>query len=349
MASCNGTINRILQKLPITNFILSLLIVLHHAFTVDVNYIGTFNPLSYGIVVAIQRLMYNLSECAVPIFYFLSAYLFFRTYDGTWLQYKNKINRRFFSLFIPYIIFCTFGYIKHLLVSNTLITSSGGGYFLIGWLKELWLCQTMPLWFIRELMALCLLAPFFYWLKNRLILSSIIIVLTIIFASIGAVPYRSFVYWIPVYLLGTHMSQICESINSHIKDKKLIVVLMLLYILLCWFLPNSSNDSSITSNFVFILFRVITPFFYLPFMINIANSNTKTYEWMNYSFFVYCMHFPVITILSMIYDKTIMRVADFELLKYILIVTMVYALCVMMAMCLRRFLPVVWNILNGRR
>lgn len=115
----------ILSTLIPTNFLLSLMIVFHHSFTVDINYNGSFEWSSYGITVSIQRFMYNLSECAVPMFYFLSAYLFYRTFDGSWSQYKEKIKRRFFSLFIPYIIFCTFGYIKHLVATRTL----GGGKF----------------------------------------------------------------------------------------------------------------------------------------------------------------------------------------------------------------------------
>lgn len=117
---------QILKGLPFVNFILSLLIVFHHSFTTNVDFTGSYSIGAYGWQVAAERYMYNLSECAVPIFYFLSAYLFYRTFDGSLAQYKTKISRRFFSLFVPYVLFCTLGYIKHLAVSRV-----GGGIWII--------------------------------------------------------------------------------------------------------------------------------------------------------------------------------------------------------------------------
>ena len=112
--------NFVLSTLTPVNFLLSLLIVFHHGFTVDVSYLGDFSFSTYGLATSLQRFMYNLSECAVPTFFFLSAYLFYRTFDGTWSNYIEKIKRRFYSLFIPYIIFCSLGYVKHIL-------NTGGG------------------------------------------------------------------------------------------------------------------------------------------------------------------------------------------------------------------------------
>ncbi len=115
---------KLINVLTSVNFLLSFLIVFHHAFTVDVDYVGSFSLFAYRGDVAFQRFMYNLSECAVPVFFFISAFLFYRTFDGAIAKYKEKIYRRFWSLFIPYVIFCSFGYIKHLIA-----TDIGGGQF----------------------------------------------------------------------------------------------------------------------------------------------------------------------------------------------------------------------------
>lgn len=117
---------QVLQSLPLINFILSLLIVFHHSFTSNVDYTGSYSIGAYGWQIAVERFMYNFSECAVPIFFFLSAYLFYRSFDGSWSQYKAKISRRIFSLFVPYVLFCTLGYIKHLAVSHV-----GGVFWII--------------------------------------------------------------------------------------------------------------------------------------------------------------------------------------------------------------------------
>lgn len=138
----------LLYVLTPVNFLLSLLIVFHHGFTMNVDYNGSFDPSSYGMNMAIQRYMYNLSECAVPVFFFISAFLFYRTFDGSWNNYKEKMSRRIFSLFVPYIIFSTMGYVKSLVFNGGL----GGGNF-SDYLLSLWESNTMPLWFIRELIA----------------------------------------------------------------------------------------------------------------------------------------------------------------------------------------------------
>ena len=104
----------VLKSLLPINFLLSLLIVFHHGFMRNVGYIGSYNPFEYGVITGIERYLYNISECAVPVFFLLSAYLFYRTFDGTVENYIQKIKRRFWSLFVPYIIFNTIGYVKNI-------------------------------------------------------------------------------------------------------------------------------------------------------------------------------------------------------------------------------------------
>lgn len=340
----NNMKKRILTRLGITNFFLSLFIVFHHAFTIDINFLGTFNPLVYGLGGCIQRYLYNLSECAVPIFYFFSAYFFFRGYDGSWFQYRKKIGKRFFSLFIPHVVFCTFGYVKHLLASGM----SGG---VIGWLVELYECQTMPLWFIRELMALALLAPCFYWLKKRWLFLSLIILIIVILVTMEIVHYRSFVYWIPVYMLGANMQESWwDNINNIVmKYRRDFIILIVLYMIGCWFLPNGMRNPSSTINLLYVFFRIVTPIIYIPVLIYLTNSSIKVYKWMNYSFFVYCIHFPMITIVTLVFDKTFSPFAHFELVKFLFIIVATYTICVLMAMFCQRYIPKVWSVINGRR
>ena len=98
--------------------------------------------------------------CSSILFLFI-CFLFYRTYDGSWSQYLYKIKRRFWSLLIPYIIFGTIGYVKVRLFSPS--EMEGGG---ISYLSSLWLSNTMPLWFIRELIAFTIFAPLIWHIKK---------------------------------------------------------------------------------------------------------------------------------------------------------------------------------------
>lgn len=186
---------KMLNKLPIINFLLSLFIVFHHGFTSSVGFNGSYKIGDYGLTIAIERYLYNLSECAVPFFYYLSAYLFYRTFDGTWEQYRYKIKRRFWSLLVPYVIFNSMGYFKALVFHPDEFT--GGG---IEYLRSIWESNTLPLWFIRELMALSILAPIIFQIKKRpfvaLVVSIIIFLLHFSLLGIGVSFIGClFIYW----------------------------------------------------------------------------------------------------------------------------------------------------------
>ena len=338
----NIIIEKSLNKLPITNFLLSFLIVFHHSVSGDLRYIGTYNPIAYGANVFFQKFMFNLSECAVPIFFFISAYLFYRNYDGSISQYKQKVWRRIFSLAVPYVIFGTIGYIKCLIEGGY----SGSNYFL-SWIKAICVSETMPLWFIRELMVFTLLAPIFFWLKNKVKVSVVISLIIIIMIAFGYIKYTWFIYWTPVYLIGVHMhneylTKFCQWLHSH---SKIALLYVLLYTIICWFFPNG-EVRPFFFNMFYILFRVITPFVYIPIMIRIAESQLPVRKSMNYSFFVFCMHYPVISLLHTVINKTI----DISpLTEYLIIAVSTYYICVLIALILQRYFPQVWYIINGRR
>lgn len=88
-----------LKNLKTLNFILACLTVFHHAFNMDISYC-IHSVLSFTFIV--ERYMYNVSECAVPMFFFVSGYLFFRTYENTWgvlVQAEEKILFSFDSIY----------------------------------------------------------------------------------------------------------------------------------------------------------------------------------------------------------------------------------------------------------
>ena len=341
--------NILLEVLTPVNFLLSLLIVFHHGFTMSVDYNGSFNPVSYGITIAIQRYMYNLSECAVPVFYFISAYLFYRTFDGTWNNYKEKIKRRVRSLLVPYLIFSTVGYVKSVIFSGDL-----GGGNLSDYLLSLWESNTMPLWFIRELMAFSLLAPIFWEMLRRPVLAVTIFIVIVILACFGYVPYRSFVYWIPVYMMGAalnskkayemlNLRQVCRSYFG--------IIAVLCYFVVAWFLPNgiARQEMTIGQNTAFALFRLITPVIWLVIIDWLSILKIKEHRFMRYSFFVYCMHAPIITLLTLIYTKTVTRLIDVEIVQYVSVILGAYFFCVLLAMALQQYVPWLWSVLNGKR
>lgn len=339
----------LLSVLTSLNFLLSLLIVFHHGFTMNVDYNGSFDLASYGMTLAIQRFMYNLSECAVPVFFFISAFLFYRTFDGTWGKYKEKMRRRVRSLFIPYILFCTLGYIKALMFNGGI---ENGNFY--DYIVSIWESNTMPLWFIRELIALSIIAPIFWQLLKRPVLAIFICIFIVIMTSLGYIPYRSFVYWIPVYMMGAALNYINVddgAILRKVSKSYIGIAIVLAYAIAAWFLPNgiARQEMTIGQNTAFALFRLITPVIWLVIIVWLSILKVKEHRFMKYSFFVYCMHAPILTLLTLIYTKTVTRLIDVEIVQYVSVIFGAYFFCVLLAMALQQYVPWLWSVLNGKR
>jgi hypothetical protein len=213
----------------------------------------------------------------------------------------------------------------------------------------------MPLWFIRELMALSLLSPLFWQLLKRPFLAVWVCITIVILMIVGIVPYRSFVYWIPVYFMGAAYSLYgVNKIDMLINYKHINKIGMLIavgYLSFAWFLPNGINQEymSTVQNLSYVLFRLATPVVGLIVIWWISNTDIKVRGFMHYAFFVFCMHFPMITILKIAYEKLVTQYIQSETLKYILLVSFSYALCVILAMILQRCVPKIWMVINGGR
>ena len=70
---------------------------------------------------------------------------------------------------------------------------------------------------------------------------------------------------------------------------------------------------------------------------NIQFSRGGWYGFMHYSFFVYCMHAPVITLTGMVYDPTLSILFNYEIVKYFTVVILAYIVCVLSAQFIERF------------
>lgn len=122
----------------------------------------------------------QIGDIAVPTFMLMSGYLFFREGKISVDIYIGKIKGRFHSLVVPYLIwnllFLFYIFACYLLLPS--ILSSMGDYvrrFTFTSLLDVFLSPVLsPMWFIRDLIVLNLLAYPFYWILKRLGLSFLI-------------------------------------------------------------------------------------------------------------------------------------------------------------------------------
>ncbi len=127
-------------------------------------------------------LVYGICQIAVPAFFMFSGYFFFSKYE-TNQDWVNKIKKRVKTLLIPYILWNILAFV-YLVVTDAFIDGNGfnpiGLLSERGWIRIFWDCNLVgesqvkgvlgyvmhrggpidgPLWFIRDLMVLMIIAP----------------------------------------------------------------------------------------------------------------------------------------------------------------------------------------------
>lgn len=94
------------EALNITRFVMSIFIVFFHAYTsVQIYDYWKDLPVYRGVA---RFFSLQIGEMGVPVFFLISGYLFFGKYQQTWMCYKSKMQKRFYSLFVPYIFWNAF-------------------------------------------------------------------------------------------------------------------------------------------------------------------------------------------------------------------------------------------------
>lgn len=116
----------------------------------------------------------ELARIAVPLFFFISGFLFFYHSDFSMKTYGEKLKRRCRTLLVPYIFWNVAVFMLMLFAQMFLPSLMSGqnkpiaDYEWFDWLNIFWGCISgMPvcyqLWFIRELIIVILFAPLLHF------------------------------------------------------------------------------------------------------------------------------------------------------------------------------------------
>ena len=277
------------KKITILNILLSLLIVIYHA---DCKRAISYNDkdILYVTTTAISTFI-NL---AVPTFFLISSFLFYRNF--TINLYFKKIKSRFRSLFIPYIIWNTFYCIAFILCNQLPFLEGKFNSYVVFDLKTnligIIMSDYTPLWFVRDLMIFVIFSPAIYYLmKNKIIGALSIIALFILNACI-ALPYEHMLYWAPIYFTGAYIS-----IHYYKKVMTLqFVSYKLLVFIIGLFAIYIMTLNLYKSPFLLFTYRFFSPICFwilIDYIFNYKNIQIKPF--FHYAFFIYANHFFLLT------------------------------------------------------
>ena len=306
-----------------------------------------------------------LPHIAVPAFVFFSGYLFFYRTDFSIKVYGRKVKRRVKSLLLPYMIWCAIGFLLAVLQGQCSLTLRN---LLFGfWDTTAWMelpshihaafPADMPLWFVRDLIVMTLLAPvawllikhtgwllplaagiwwFSHWKANIPGLGSQIVFFWILgawFSIKGLDIVASMRKWrIPVHILAAgFMVADFLILNSRFKISGALEY--------CWPVFNS-----------FVFFGVFSIIQMTASLLSAKRELTVSNFWITSSFFLYAVHY--------LYSPSLMgwlgaflapATPAAHLGFYILLCMVVIGLATGLYALLYRFLPSLASILVGGR
>ena len=188
------------RKVVLMNVIATFLIVLLHSET----------PLRFGQSLDLGShpfifTVFTLTQTAVPLFFFISALLFYRGCE--WKDIPRKLYRRIFSLLIPFLLRnLIWGAVYWALAR---IPFTAGRMSLatpldtpLQWLDAVWNTRFTPLWFIKYLIFFCLLSPAVMLLIRNKWVGTVAVAGLLTACVLLHWDSFSLEYWAPVYLAG---------------------------------------------------------------------------------------------------------------------------------------------------
>lgn len=339
-------------------FPLIVAVVMLHTYLIDKPYAGkvwiasgdfpTFDIFCHFV-------QYDLANVSVSLFFIMSGYLFFQTRAFTFAAYKNKISRRFRSLFIPYFLWNTL-YILYValigLVHPAFLTDKISFTNMnIGQIANAYwdLSQGLiPLWFIRDLMIINLIAPVIYFFIKKFgpLLPIILLVLWVMqkYVWIPGIGMRCSAF----YVLGAYAGMNSDK-TERLLDRfgnMFIVISFLLFVVetVLWY-----NGISNVHYYQFCL-AVGAIGFFCFFRRGVSLGHIKVNKFLaEGSFFVFVFHMFVLKAPLLLCARFVPANTITGILALLIIPLLTSAICLLVYYAMHRTLPKVTKVLMGAR
>ena len=327
-----------------------------------------------------------LTHIAVPVFFFISGFLFFyKVREFNFLVYKKKIGKRFKTLVIPYLLWniiailsvvsLKFGAylikgkplssITEYLESNgwhLFWDSSKWGFDRVDWIGNDLIAASgpcnLPLWFLRDLIVVTLLTPVIYFLVKKLNKYFVLILLccyvTNIFPQIQGLRVTAVFFFTTGAFLSINRRNILEVFGKYQSTILILTVILLLGTIVCDGINTKAGQYIYP---FYIIFGSISAF-------NISSYLIRKKNWMfpsvlpQSSFFIYATHTILVLmvsnkICSLIFLNSVvlgyLPETMLLLINYVVTPLLSVAICLSIYILMGRFTPRLLSLLTGDR
>lgn len=299
-----------------------------------------------------------LPRIAVPLFFIFSGYFFFKSGVFNWEIYKSKISRRKISLMVPYLFWNFVGFLILLVqyhprfaayfpkLQGTRIDISSFLNCFCNYVDDAPIDG--PMWYVRDLMILCLMSPVIYWLIKKLKFIFVLLVGCIWFFSLGyehGLPYPSHqgVFFFP---LGAYFSingiNFVERINKSTLAKYCVLISPLLIALDVLFCTNNVTHK---------VWIIVGSVAILYIVSSLVKKNVREHKLLtDFNFFLFSLHYLIINkFMKMLVMFLHPSSPPAVLIIYFTVPVVVILLCLALYIIMRKYTPSFLKVINGGR
>ncbi len=314
----------------------------------------------YAGVALMQQIISGLiGMLAVPIFYIISGYLFYKGLENGDINLLiSKIVKRFYSLLIPYLIGCLFFFLVIYFLSLTTLSTyvNGNASFEnkgFGEILSIIFIKPMAfhLWFVRNLVVVVLFSPLLYRIPKYFEYFVVVV-----FFILSVIPnfnvfriFESFLWFYFGWILSS------KHANLEHKNSRLLAISMGIYIAGCIILLLR-YDHRLPTERVSQLFGIYALWFSADFVFAYLKTKPiftpliiKVLVASNFTLFIYLFHEPTINIVRKIIVMTFGKSSLGFSLAYLASAPIFMLFACLIAKFLNTNFPKFYNILVGGR
>lgn len=344
----NENWERISNKLVWYSFILSLMIVSYHAYNVPIYSLDTNDTLQGKMLYHFQTYVAGIQNLAIPSFFMISGFLFYRNFSIT--NTLNKYKSRFFTLLIPYLVwnsvaFLIFAIFTHTPFIAAYINMGAVDLTVNGIAKGIFMGEYNALWFVRVLIGLVILAPVFYYLlRNRIIgaitLSILYIIHWFLYVDEFTILYGSLFFFFGGYISIHYFKIAIKKYSNFLFYISLFVSILISFALINQWILSYTPIRQTTLLIFCITIWIIS---------DKVNFPVKKPWWVHISFFISCSHGVILEstekIILIVLGNNVFGAA----IDYVFAPIITFIIIITIATLLKKYLPRTWKIINGNR
>ncbi len=346
------------QRIEMLRFPLIVGILFIHMYTNEINF-NNSSALSGFYAFVVEYLSNVVARISVPLFFLLSGFLFFCNLMPSKDGFVKKLNARFYTLFVPFIFWNIVIFIFYAFAQTLPVTL----HYFSGerpWVMQLNAIEMIELffglgdfkypvayqfWFIRDLIVIVIFSPLIYFFLKKAPYLSLLITFIVWFFDLLHLPYIQISSTsIFFFSFGAYLGMI--KYDFSLSDRYGLWII-------CGYILLSIIDVLTYNDFIHnisIFFGTIAAFTVTKYLLHIKKVKKRLITLAKYSFFVYALHEPLLSILRKMIFRALEPLNDFSIfLLYFVCVFLTIFITIWIYKFLQKVSPEVVTISTGGR